>query len=241
MRRAGTLARRQSNTGGKKMSRNLKVIGLALMAVGALCAFMAPGASAAETFHCEVAPCISTGTSEASHVFKAGETEVVCKHSEFKGTSLNELETSLTLHPTYKECTFLGETATVDTEGCNYVFGSVTNATKHLPVSIECTLATERIKVTTGACTLSFAPQTTVGGVSNVNLGSKNERDTTTVSTTEATFTKSGPLCSLVAGTKGTYNGPTTTKCYKDLGTSGPIDQAATTYSEGLQVGCWWE
>jgi hypothetical protein len=222
------------------MIRNLKALGLALIALGAFGAIMASGASAAgERFHCEVEPCTITATSEANHVFSAGETAVVCTHAEFKGTATVLTEASQEVHPTYSGCTFLGESAKVETNNCNYKFGSET-VNGHLPVNIVCT-GTSKIKVVTSACTLSFGSQTTTGGVTVTNSGSGSSRTSTVSSTTGATFSKSGFLCFAVPGTTGTYTGPTTTTCYEDLGTSGAVDQDTTTYTEGKQVGCWWE
>jgi hypothetical protein len=222
------------------MIRNLKALGLALIALGALGAVMASGASAAgERFHCEKAPCIITGESEAPHVFAAN-VPVTCSKAFFKGTQANLTETTQEVHPTYSGCEFLEEPATVDTNECDYVFESETTAAGHLPVSIKCT-GSSKISVTTSACNLSFGSQANTGGIKVVNGGSGTSRDTTVTSTTGATFTKAGPFCFLVSGTTGTYSGPTTTKCYEDKGISGPVDLDTTTYTEGLQVGCWWE
>jgi hypothetical protein len=223
------------------MSRNFKAFGLALIALSAFGAIMAPGASAAgERFHCEKAPCIITSTSESTQGWVIGSSQVVCHHAEFKGTALNLTETTWTLHPIYNNCEFLEEPAAVDTGGCSYVIGAETTAAQHLPVSTECTGA-EKIKVTTGACNLTFGSQAATGGFKFTNAGSGSTRDGTTTATAGVTFSKAGPLCFLVAGTTATYFGPTTLKCYEDKGTSGPIDLNTTTYTEGAEVGCWWE
>jgi hypothetical protein len=221
------------------MIRNLKALGLALVALVALSAVVAGSASAAgERFHSEAEPTIITGVSTNTHVFAAGGANVECTGAEFKGTSKVKTETTQTVHPTYTGCTFIGEKATIDTAGCNYVFGSET-VEGRLPVEIECTTGSS-IKVTAPGCTLTFGAQKNTGGVTVTNEGSGNLRDSKVVSSTGATFTKSGSLCFLVSGTTGTYTGTTTVKGFKDEGVTGNIDEGAT-YKEGAQVGVWWE
>lgn len=233
------------------MIRNLKALGLALIAVLAMGALVAGNASAAgERFHSEKELTILTGENETGniHVFKSGSLEIKCTTAKFAGTSkgvsagANDfVATTVTVHPTYTGCSdnIFGGTDTVDTAGCNYVFSSETNATKHLPTEISCTTGTA-IKVTAPGCTLSFGTQKNGGGVSSANEGSSTTRDTTTNSTTTATFTKSGFACGLVSGTVGEYSGATTMKGFIDNGVSGNIDEGAT-YTEGAQVGIWWQ
>lgn len=228
------------------MIRNFKALGLALVAILAMGAVIASSASAAgERFHSEKETTILTGENEGIHKFGLpnGSFSVECAKAEFKGTSKGEGGTTtnktLTLHPTYSECnSSLGE-ASVDTSGCNYVFKSETAATGHLPVEIECTTGST-IKVTAPGCTLSFGTQVNGGGLKTENKGSGTTRDSTTISTTTATFTKSGFGCFVISGTEGTYEGATTLKGFLDNGVTGNIDEGAT-YSEGAQVGIWWE
>lgn len=241
------------------MIRNLKALSLALVAIFAMGALVAGSASAAgERFHSETELTILTGVDEpgTNHVFKSGSLEITCENATFAGTAKgvkvaekDYVTTEQTVHPTYTGCSdnVFGGTDTVDTTGCNYVFKSETNATKHLPAEIECT-ANFSIKVTAPGCTLSFGAQKNGGGVSVKNEGSGTTRDVTNASTTTATFTKSGFACGLVAGTTGEYIGPTTTKGYVDNGVTGNIDEVngagadeTTIYHEGAQVGIWWQ
>jgi hypothetical protein len=218
--------------------RNLKALGLALVAVLALGAMAAASASAAgEKFHAEVEPSVVTSSNEGegNHVFKAGEAEVVCTGATFAGTSAAKTTTTQTVHPTYSGCTFLGGAATVDTAGCNYVLSSEVGASGTAPVSISCT-GTNKIKVTGPGCTLSFGSQLTEGGATYANLAT-TPKTTTVTSNTKATFAKSGLLCGAVTGTVGTYTGKVITKTYVDNG--GPTNE--DEYSEGAQVDGWWE
>lgn len=70
------------------------------------------------------------------------------------------------------------------------------------------------------------------------------------MATVKVAFIKTGSLCFLVSGTTGVYSGTTTLKGYVDNGVSGPIDEVegaapgtdkSAVYTEGAQVGIWWE
>jgi hypothetical protein len=226
------------------MTRNLKALGLALMAVLALGAIAAGSASAAgERFHSEEKTTILTGTSEASHVFAASGFSVTCTEAHFRGTTIGDsgttTSTTLSVHPIYTGCTSSLGAAPVDTNGCNYTFDSETNASKHLPISIFCT-PSNVIKVTAPGCTLSFGSQNIVNGASVANLGAGTTRDVTVTATATATFSKSGFGCFVIGGTTGTYTGPTTVKGFKDNGTTGDLHTDSAIYHEGAQIGITW-
>lgn len=220
------------------MTRTLKALGLTLMAVCALGAITAAGASAA-TFNSGAEKTIVTGSSESNHVFTASGFSVECTTAEFKGTQVGTAVSTLTVHPTYTGCTSSLGNAPVDTTGCDYVFNATTNGTGHLPAAISCT-ASSVIKVTAPGCTLSFGTQNPTGGVVATNLGSGSTADVTVDATVTATFSKSGFGCFVISGTTGSYSGPTTLKGYVDEGTSGNIDEGAT-YTEGAQTGISWK
>jgi hypothetical protein len=192
------------------MIRKLKVVSLTVVAVFALTAVAASAASAATEFHATSAPSISTGVNEGNHVFKTGETSVVCKTAKFSGTQTASAEPTATVHPEYSSCEFLGSAASVETTGCNYVLSATG------PVSIACSGTSKINVVVPGICTLSFGTQSTVGGATYTNVGSGTTEQIKVASSTEATFTKSGSLCFLVAGTKGTYTGTVITSGFKD-------------------------
>jgi hypothetical protein len=235
--------------GKATMIRNLKALGLALVALGALSAISAGGASAAgERFHSEVEPTILTGTNTNTQVTAFGGANIECTSVTFRGTATLKTESTLTLHPTYSGCSFLGEPATFDTTGCNYVFSSETVGGR-LPGEIECTTG-YAIKLTSPGCTLTFGAQKNTGGLAATNEGSGSTRDSKYVLQIGVTFSKSGSLCFLISGTTGTCSGTITVKGFKDEGVTGPIDETegaapgkdvTTIYKEGAQVGVWWE
>jgi len=234
---------------------NIKATCLTLAAICAVSALLAPVASAS-LFRSEKEKTILTGEG-INHVFKSGSLEVTCKNTTWGGTAVGAgplggwITKELTLHPTDFGCSdnIFGGSDEIDTTGCNYVFKSETNATKDLTSEIECTTG-YAIKVTMSGCTLTFHPQPLGGGAVVLNEGSASTRDTKFVFTATATFTKSGFSCGLVSGTTGETIGTTTLKGFVDNGVSGWIDEVegptpgldrTTTYSEGAQVGIWWE
>jgi len=115
------------------MIRNLKALGLALVAVFAMSAMAASAAQA-------VTPTLVTGgagTVEGDqvtgtvHEFTVGARAVNCKKAHFKGNSLAS-QTTLTITPEYSECgttPVLGVSlfATVTMNGCDYLFTNLSH------------------------------------------------------------------------------------------------------------------
>jgi hypothetical protein len=246
------------------MTRKLKGLGVALIALCALGALTAVSASAAgELFRAEKETAIITGTNVGNHVFSTpGGLKVTCEEGTFRGTSKADVAggtttKTMTLHPTYNKCSdnIFGAASPVDTTGCNYVFTSETKATangeKHIPASIECTEG-YKIAVTAAGCTLTFGAQNTLDGVALKNEGAGTTRDILATATVAGvTYSKDEKgFCGLISGTVGTYNGVVTLKGFEDKGVSGPIDEvtgaapgtdATTIYTEGAQIGIFWE
>jgi hypothetical protein len=88
--------------------------------------------------------------------------ELQCSVATFEGTNGGTLRDTLTLHPKYASCTFAGVAATVDTDGCNYVFDSEKLSTahnvpnEHAAVSIECETE-HHIVVTASFCKITIS------------------------------------------------------------------------------------
>jgi hypothetical protein len=192
------------------MIRKLKVVSLTVVAVFALTAVAASAASAATEFHATSAPSISTGVNEGNHVFKTGETSVVCKTAKFSGTQTALAEPTATVHPEYSSCEFLGSSASVETTGCNYVLSA------NGPVGIACSGASKINFTLPGICTLSFGSQSTVGGATYTNVGSGTTEQSKIALSTEETFTKTGSLCFLIPGGVATVTGTVLTSGFKD-------------------------
>jgi hypothetical protein len=126
------------------MSRYLRAIGLAVIAVSALAAFSASSASAAtDHFTAASYPVDITAGHEASDKIEADTftysgTSVVCQRTTGTAT-VKEETTEITLtNIAYDECKFGTNPATIDMEGCDYLFTGETNAEGHAPVHVVC-------------------------------------------------------------------------------------------------------
>lgn len=113
------------------MARNLKILGLTLVATFAFSAIIASGASAFTTFTAVGAEdtTLSASGIGSGQVFSTGESKTTCTEISFdNATMAAESATEITAEPTYGgTCTItigsLGTlTAKIDTNGCHYLF-----------------------------------------------------------------------------------------------------------------------
>lgn len=251
------------------MTRNLKALGLALVAALALGAVGAQSASAVVehsfrsssqnektilTGHIDTSPTVS------KHVFKPSPESglaVECSVATFSHTVEGNIRDTVTAHPTYGSCESSFGAATVDTNGCNYIFDSDTTTSthsstdEHATVSIECE-AGHHISVTTGLCNLTFSAKESstpvnqsIHGVRYTQLASHSGKHALTVYATAKTIhfrALGGSLCGfggLPAGTynTGTYTGAASVTGYEDTDNSpGGTTTTGTTWKHGAQV-----
>ena len=181
------------------MTRNLKALGLALVAAMALSAIGAQGASAVveHSFRSDSATgsTILTGSIETSTKDKffpsAGSTPIECSVGTFSGTVSENPADTVTVHPKYSSCKLGNATAHVTTEGCNYIFDSDTTqatshstSSEHAAVSIECESTHEITVTVTGICVLHFTDESSsspvnqsLHGVRYTNLDGSSAAD----------------------------------------------------------------
>jgi hypothetical protein len=207
------------------MNRKLKALGLALAAVMALAAFS--GSASAAEFHSEVAHTQISGNQVGSDVFTTNAGTVKCSETTYSGTQTTGVTSSESkVTPKYGGCTafgFIG--ATIDVNGCTYIFTPNTEPSLH----IVC--GEKPIEVTTPTCVVTVGSLTVNHGVVYTNEGAGTSRDIRVkVNLTGLTYTqhnKSFPNCTGGAGTftNGTYTGEATVKGANTAGT---------------QVGIWW-
>ena len=175
------------------MNRNLKVLGLALVAALAMSALAASAAPAAHTAFITAgsagAPAHIDGKQIGQQVFNRTGREVTCEIANFgESSTVPGSATSLTLKPEYKNChaKVLGNTlpATVTMNGCDYNFTLTkdTSPTKYTVgiTHIECTTPNEiQVHVYTShenhtnnvnACTYNIPEQTITGGIELTNI-----------------------------------------------------------------------
>jgi hypothetical protein len=232
------------------MSRNLKALGLALVAVFALSALAASSAWAADKFTAAKSPVVVTGTSHSDKLTLTNpHITVQCTTSSFSATYTNgateiTLDTTFTgtvqqTSGTHEHCSATNPPtkATVSMEGCDFdLTGSTTGSdggATDATTSLTCPAGKEVKYATNGGCTLTFPAQTpTEGGVTYVNEPGGKVR--VNVTDTGFTYTSEGALCAL-AGIASEANSVD----YADtVVLSGFEDHGGTTepFSEGAAV-----
>jgi hypothetical protein len=215
------------------MIRNLKALGLALVAVLAM-SVMAASAAQGAAFKSEAGTTFLSGSQVTENVFTTAAGKVKCKKATFSGEVTGTSVTELTIIPLYEECTAFGQSAKVTMEGCDYDFDVTTATTGH--VKITCPPEKHiTVHVTSGNCSLTIFGQTP--GVPTVDFtnqgGPGNTRDvlvTSTVSQIEYTVDGPGTIC----GTAGTYKGAEGAKY------DGTVTEKGANEG-GTQVGVWVE
>jgi hypothetical protein len=182
--------------GIKDMTRNLKALGLALLAVFALGAVMASAASAEGT---DVKTDHFTSTSgnektiltgeqvgtEAENVFGVKAVSALgvhCKKATYGGTVVGNSVIEVTVVPTYFECSSNLGAATVTNDRCAFVLTGTTDehpntaGTKeeiHATVHLECSHEKGnlgKLKIVTGGCEFIFQSTHPEGTTVNQNL-----------------------------------------------------------------------
>jgi archaellum component FlaF (FlaF/FlaG flagellin family) len=148
------------------MIRNIKILGLALVAVLAMSAVAVGSASAGE-FTGSSYPAEGEGGQTTPHKFTVQGQAVECSTASFSG-SLAAASEQIKITPVYEGCKAFGFlSATVDMNGCYYTFtadGEKTGThTRHGSVHIICPGATKSITVTASTCTVHIPEQTPTG------------------------------------------------------------------------------
>lgn len=212
------------------MIRNLKILGLALVAVLATSAVAASGAQAqkgkitVEGGGNNTATLV--GAQEGVHVFKANGNEVTCGTATFHAAAKHEDET-VKASATYSNCHIIALftfSAEVKMNGCEYHFsdfttedeqgntdptGNHTNFTGTTKLICPAGKAIE-VKVPVAGCTLSIGgEQEFKDSITAKNVQGTKEHLTLNATVNGIAFTSTGGLCG-ASGNGGTYNGATT-------------------------------
>lgn len=193
------------------MIRNLKVLGLAVVAVLAM-SVMASAAQAAE-FHSEAESTTFSGSQVTQNVFTAGGSEVKCNTAEFTGSQTGTSVAEVEVQPTYSSCTAFGfAKAHVKTAGCKYAFTASSSTAGAARVACS---GTSKIEITptflgSSVCTIKIGSQTPgTPSVDYANEGSGSSRSITVTATVGGiSFEEvSGGGCGVGSGSNGTYTG----------------------------------
>jgi hypothetical protein len=180
------------------MIRNLRVLGLAFVAVLAMSAVAASAAQAVPTFTASAYPATVTGSNTiGNEVFTTEGGKVECD-SHFVSSAISGPTSTLTVTPTYTGCTAFGFlNATVTTEGCTYVFHATekvsTGVYKH-HVDVVCPTG-KSIKIVAATCKAEIKAQTGLTTVKTTNLAGGTVTVQPEVKNVAYTVTADGFLC----------------------------------------------
>lgn len=214
------------------MIRKIKALGLALVAVFAMSAVVASAASATNgtltTF--PTTTVVATGEQVGEHVFTltdhpiigGGFANVKCKKATFDGVGTNkDGDTTVTVTPTYSECTAFGLAATIEHDECTYILHTGTTTGLggwHVVTTVSCPEG-KTITIKTATCEVRVGSQSlTTSEVTN--SGTSAEMDLllhTNIENIAYTVTKDGigcPLSGTGSFSKGDYVGTTTVKAH---------------------------
>ncbi|MEZ5076450.1 MAG: hypothetical protein R2725_03295 [Solirubrobacterales bacterium] len=155
------------------MQGNLRALGLALLAVFALSALAAQGASAhVFTSDSESERTVLTGRDEpeTNNVLTVAGAEVQCENAHFEGTVEGSEANEVTVRPEYTDCLFAGNEAVVHTNDCAEILHSST-AEGHATVDVECAEGDEiEVTVPVLGITITVAEQADLSGVHYTNV-----------------------------------------------------------------------
>ena len=216
------------------MTRQLKLLGLAAVAVLALSAVSVASASAA-SFTTQSKPTFLKGLQGTKNVFTTTAGTVKCSEAEFTSTEIaSESVGTVTVHPTYGGCSAFGQAASVSTTSCSYVLSivSVTGSTGAGSVTIACSTGSIVVNVPTGGnCSVTVGAQSFPGGTGKVDYESNGSGATEAVLVTATVsaivYGASGNICGS-SDVDGTYTGTVLTKGY---------DQAGHSTQHGVFIG----
>ncbi len=159
------------------MIRNIKALGLALVAVAAMSMAAAAVAPAAQLHATGQQNVVLTGHQEGENVFQVTTSlaedkgpKIKCGQATFEstvpfqgGTQVTTQE--LTVTPIYHNCTAFGQTATVKMNGCHYTATGVGQPNNTVAIDVVCTTAGKQIEITTAICQVKVPAQTTAGHI----------------------------------------------------------------------------
>jgi hypothetical protein len=213
------------------MMRNIKMLGLAVLAISAMGIV---GASAAQAgvgeLHVETGPNADiTGEQTEQHVFLLTEfgVETRCTQALFEGTISGAVAgqttaTEATLTPQYTGCTsFFGSSATVNMNGCKY---TITGGKSELTAEVDITGCTsgKGIEIVTSLCTVKVPVQTGLSHIVFANVAGPPKDVNAQVTVQGITYEFSaGSFCPGAKGVlhhDGDYTGKATFKGFVDQG-----------------------
>lgn len=177
--------------------KRIKTTGLTVALALALTALLGAASASASQFRAEEYPTTASATQGGTHTITVPQAKAKCETATASGT-MSEASSALTLTPAYQKCVFMGVSATVSANSCNYVFHSTNETVPYTgSVDIACAKEGEAIEVKTSLCTLKLPAQTSLGAVelADSSKHGSNRTITATLNVTGLKYTEVGTYC----------------------------------------------
>lgn len=157
------------------MHRHFKFLLLAALALGLIASIPA---QAAVFTNVNGGNTIITGSSDGAgtktghHVMNLpGNGTVTCNSINLQGTASNKEFAEMTMTVVYTGCNFLGQVATINMRGCDYLFRA--NGGFKIASKVEKNCATEPMEISVSGCTVTLGEQEFASGLVYHPLGAE--------------------------------------------------------------------
>ncbi len=186
------------------MIHNLKALLLASMAIAAVSAVTASAASAVPLFHSEIGATTLTGTSDGigktgHQVFDAAGGTATCNEVDLAGTQSGTTAESVTMTAEFKNCTFLGQVASIQMEACDFRFYANGKVDVQDDAGLEgnCKHHEKGITITIPGCTVIVPEQPGLEKITYHNItGASGKREITAEpNVASITYDSKGAAC----------------------------------------------
>jgi hypothetical protein len=199
------------------MTRSLKTLGLAVLAITAMSAVMASAANAAAFTGAGGKNAMITVDQTVTNEFLVETGIVKCAAFKIPPKTVVNGSTTVQVHPEYGNCKAFGVAATVNTTGCDYLIHLEAGGASK--TDVVCTGANQ---ITVDAnpalnCVVTVGSQNGLTGVSYAN-GASDVVQTVDV-TNQIVYKEVGPNCKTngVTSANGTYKGTNTITGFEDV------------------------
>ncbi len=215
------------------MTRNIKALGLALVAVAAMGTASASMAQAAQLHATSSKNIVVTGHQKTENVFQLTTSlaedkgpKVKCSQATYEGTAVTSggsqvTGDELTVTPIFGGCTAFGQAATIKLNGCHFTATGAGQPARTMVLDGVCPTAGKQIEIQSAICQVKF-PMQTIGGhvVFNNVAGSPHTVEAViTVNTIKHEYS-AGIGCSHTKGvqtTDGDYEGTVHFQAFEDV------------------------
>lgn len=227
------------------MTRKIKGLGLAFVAVAAMSMVAAGGAQASE-LHANFNGNVSVFGNQTAqqHVFTTKAGTVKCEQAFFEATVTKVSGTQVTAQdvtatPRYTGCQAFGTSANIDVNGCKYTLTGASQPALTALVDVTGCTSGKGIEITTAICRMTVPAQNSISHLVFANTTAQDVDVSITASA--ITYQADGPLCPNMATGQtlndGTYVGQATFQAREDKGSGAATTHNGHEYTPLLQTG----